>query len=291
MKKIIWTFLSLFVLLIGIASCSSNDNDDVAVTGLSLDQSTLTIVKGETAKLNAVISPDNATDRTVTWQSSNVAVATVDQNGNVKGIGGGQTVVTAASADGKCFASCIINVSVNVASITLLDTYVTMTKGESRALTVTIYPEDATDKKLMWSTSNPNVVTVENGTIKAANAGTAIITAATGDGKVKAVCYVSVIVPVERISLSEQQLSLVVGQKYDLSATVLPEDATSKTLKWETSNESIVTVDKGKLVAISSGTAVVKVTTEDGNHSSSCTVTVRKSQNIGYDPYGNGQQW
>lgn len=289
MKKIIWSFLSIFMILIGFTSCSKDD--DVAVSGISLDKTSLSITKGETAKLTAVVSPDNATDKTVNWQSSNTSVAMVNQDGIVKAIGKGSTVITAVSADGKCFANCIVTVLVHAESITLSETDVTMKKGESKTLTATINPEDAIDKKLTWTTSNSNVVTVEDGTIKAVNGGTALVTATTEDGNVKASCYVRVTVPVESISISKEQLSLVVGQKYTLSATILPKDATDKEIKWTSSNNNVVSVDNGQVTAKSPGTAIVSAISNDGNHSASCTITVRKPQNVDYNPYGNGQKW
>lgn len=277
------------MLLIGFTSCSKDD--DVAASGISLDKSTLSITKGETAKLTAVVTPDNATDKTVKWQSSNASVAMVDQDGIVTAIGRGSTVITAFSADGKCFANCIVNVLINAESITLSETDVTMEKGESKILTATIYPEDAINSKLTWSTSNPNIITVENGIIKAVNGGTALVTAATEDGKVKTTCYVTVTVPVQSITISKEQLSLAVGQKYTLSATILPKDATNKNIKWTSSNNNIVSVDNGQVTAKSAGTAVITAISKNGNHTSSCTITVRKSQNVDYNPYGDGQKW
>ena len=295
MKKIIWTFLSIFMLLIGFASCSKDNGGDipttVPVSGITLDRSTLSMSKGETIKLRATVAPSNATNQTVSWHSLNNLVAAVDQDGSVTATGSGTTDIIALTEDGKFQATCSVSVVVDVTSITLSETNVSMEKGASKTITAIIHPDDATDKELTWSTSNPNVATVENGTIKAINGGEAVITVKANDGKVKATCNVSVTVPVQSITISKEQLSLVVGQKYTLSATVLPKDATSKDIKWTSSNSDIVSVDNGQITAKSPGTAEITATSKDGNHTSSCKVTVTKSQTVDYNPYGNGQKW
>lgn len=289
MKKIIWTFLSIFMILIGFTSCSKDD--DVAVSGISLDKTSLSITKGETAKLNAVLSPSNATSQNITWRSSNNLVAAVDQDGNVTATGGGTTEITATAEDGKFQATCIVNVAVKAYSITLSESYVTIEKGESKTITATIHPDDATEKNLTWSTSDPNVATIENGVLKAIDGGSALITVATANGDAETTCYVKVTVPVESITLSNDQLTLVVGQKYTLSATILPDNASNKNTKWTSSNNDIVSVDNGKITAKSPGTAVITAVTESGNHVANCTTTVRKSETVDYNPYGDGQKW
>ena len=294
MKKIIWTFLSIFMLLIGFTSCSKDDDGPatVSVTGITLDQSVLNISKGETVRLKATVTPSHATNQTVTWRTLNNLVAAVDQDGSVTATGGGTTEIFAKTEDGQFLASCTVNVVVNVASITLSESEISIKKGESKTITATVHPDDATEKGLTWSTNNPNIATVENGVIRAINGGSAIITVASPNGDVKTTCFVKVTVPVQSITISKEQLELVVGQKYRLTTTILPDDASNKNVKWSTSNDGVVSVDNnGHVTAKKPGTAVVTATTEDGYHSASCTITVRKAQNIGYNPYGDGQKW
>lgn len=276
------------MILIVFTSCGK---DDVAVSGISLDKSTLSITKGETATLKAVVTPENATNQTVSWRSSNTLVASVDQNGNVTAVGGGTAEITAMTEDGKYQASCTVTVVVNASSITLSETEVSIVKGKSKTITASVHPDDATEKGLTWSTSNPNVATVENGIINAINGGIALITVTTANGKIQATCYVTVTVPVQGITISQEQLSLVVGQKYKLSATILPENATDNTVKWISSNNDIVSVNNGQVTAKSPGTAVIMAMSKDGDYTSSCTITVRKSENVDYNPYGDGQKW
>ena len=276
------------MILIGFTTCSKDNG--VSVSGISLDRQTLSLVKGETARLKAVVTPSNATNQTVVWRSSNNLVAAVDQDGNVTATGGGKTEIIAMTENGKFQATCVVNVEVKATSITLSEIEVEIWKGESKTITATIHPDDATEKELSWSTSNSYVATIENGVINTRNGGTALITVTASNG-VKATCFVKVTVPVESITLSEDQLTLVVGQKYTLKASFLPNNASNQNTKWTSSNSDIVAVNNGQITAKSPGTAVITVVTENGNHIANCTVTVRKSQNVDYNPYGDGQKW
>lgn len=290
MKKIIWTFLSIFMILIGFTSCSKDD--DVAVSGISLDKTSLSITKGETAKLNAVVSPSNATNQNVTWRSSNNLVAAVDQDGNVTATGSGTTEITATAEDGKFQATCIVTVVINASSITLSETNITIEKGKTTKLNAIVKPDDATYKTVNWQSSNASVAMVDqDGVVTAIGRGSTVITAASADGKCFANCIVNVLVDVESITISKEQLSLVVGQTYSLYATILPKDATDNDIKWTSSNNNVVSVDNGQVTAKSPGTAIVSAISQDGEHASSCTITVTKSETVDYNPYGDGQKW
>ena len=289
-KNLLFVILSLMTILMGFTSCSGDD--DVAVTGIRLDKTELTLLKGESSKLTATVFPENATDPTVKWNSANPSVATVDGNGNVTAVAAGATTITVTSADGKFTATCTVNVNVNVSSLTLSDTSITLEKGSSKKLSVTVSPVDATDKSVTWSSGDTNIATVdETGNVTAVNGGSMVITVKSIDGKVTATCAVNVTVAVQSISLGKDELTLIKGQTTTLSATIVPSDATTKDVTWATSNEGIATVDNGNIKAVGVGTATISVTTSDGGKVASCTVTVEKSENIGYNPYGDGQQW
>ena len=289
-KTLLFALLSMMTILVGLASCSGDD--DVAVTGIKLDRTEITLLKGESCLLRAIISPENATGTSVTWNSSNPSVATVDGTGKVTAIEGGTTTVTITTTDGKFSATCIVNVNVNVSSLTLSDTSLSLEKGTSKKLSVTVNPDDATDKSVKWSSADTNIATVdENGNVTAVNGGTTTITVKSADGKISATCAVVVTVSVQSVVLDKTEVSLVKGQTMTLIATISPSDATTKEMIWSTSDEHIVTVDNGNIKAVGVGTATISVTTKDGSKVATCTVTVDKSENIGYHPYGDGQQW
>lgn len=171
------------------------------VTGVSLDKTSLNLNPGKEGTLTATITPSNATNQNVTWESSDTKVATVD-NGLVTAVAEGTATITVTTADGGKTATCEVTVTqpaeTPVASVTLDKTSLTLDVGGSDTLTATVKPDDATNKAVTWSTSNENVATVDqNGNVKAVGAGTATITAAASDGSGKtATCEVTVNGPV-----------------------------------------------------------------------------------------------
>ena len=166
----------------------------VSVTGVTLDKATAELTVGETTTLTATVAPDNATNKNVTWSSSDESVATVDETGTVTAVGEGTTTITVTTKDGNFTASCEVIVTEPVVAVTgvTLDAITAELKvGDTATLTATIAPEDATDKTVIWTSSDESVAIVdENGKVTAVGAGTATITATAG-GKT-ASCTVTV---------------------------------------------------------------------------------------------------
>lgn len=289
-KNVLIAVLSFLMILTGLSSCSSDDG--IAVTGISLDKSTLSLLKREIANLKVKISPENASNQDVTWNSSDKSVALIEDNGNVIAIGPGKATISVVSNDGNFMASCLVTVNVDVSSIHLSVDSITINKGETKSLIATVLPDDASDKNIIWSSSDTNIAVVDdNGSITAINGGSAYIKATSADSKVTAECHITVIVPVESVSLDKTEIKLIRGEKTNISAIVYPSDATTKDIIWSSSNENVVIVDNGTITALKAGGATITATTVDGNKIASCNVFVDKSENIGYDPYGEGQQW
>ena len=172
------------------------------VTGVSLSPKTLSLNPGKEGTLIATITPDNATDKSVKWESDDTSVATVNENGKVTAVAEGSATITVTTADGGKTATCEVTVTqpakTPVTSVTLDKTSLTLDVGGSDTLTATVKPDNATTKTVTWSTSNENVATVDqNGNVKAVGAGTATVTAAASDGSGKtATCEVTVNSPV-----------------------------------------------------------------------------------------------
>lgn len=247
----------------------------VEVTSITLDKSNIEVKEGETATLTATIHPDNATDKNVTWSSSDSKIASIT-NGVVTGISVGTATITATSSNGKK-ANCIVSVIsdgpviVEVTSISLISKEVTMKEGDVYTLTATVYPENATDKTVKWISSDPEIVSVNNGVVTGLNPGEAIVTASTSNG-ISASCNFIIteqpveIVYVERIELSEMEVSGEIGTEIVLIATVYPENATNKNVVWRSSDETIVTVSlSGVLKIINEGTGLIIAEAEDGS--------------------------
>ncbi|BBH18672.1 hypothetical protein Back11_00170 [Paenibacillus baekrokdamisoli] len=175
-----------------------NATDSVPVTGVTLDKTTLTFTVGEAAQaLMATVNPNTATNKAVTWSSSNTAVAMVDNNGIVTPVAAGTATITVTTVDGGKTATSEVTVNaanVSVAGVTLDKTTLTFTVGgAAQALTATVNPNTATNKAVTWSSSNTAVATVDNnGVVTPVAAGTAIITVTTVDAGKTATSEVTV---------------------------------------------------------------------------------------------------
>ena len=252
----------------------------IPVTSIALDKTSETVYIGDTLTLTATVSPETATDKTVTWSSSNTSVATVDQDGNVTTKGVGTATITATTNDGTNLkASCQITVKpILVSYVSLNEESIALTSGSSRTLTASVLPADATTKTVSWSSSNTSVARVSSsGTVTAVGNGTAVIKATATDGSgVFATCEVTVTTLVSGITLSKTSLSLHPEETFKLTATISPSTASNKALTWTSSNKSVATVDEnGNITALANGTAVITASTIDGsNKKASCTVTV-----------------
>ena len=170
----------------------------VLATGVTLNQGNLTLTSaGQTASLTATVSPSNATNKSVTWTSSNPSVATVSSSGVVTAVANGTATITATTADGSNkTATCAVtvNIPVKATGVSLNQTSLTLTSaGQTATLQATVSPSNASNKNVTWSSSNPSVATVSNGVVTAVANGTATITVTTADGSNKtATCAVTV---------------------------------------------------------------------------------------------------
>jgi len=176
--------------------CNNDPNHkeyrDIDVTSVTFSNTSVTVNAGKTVTITATVHPSNATDKTVTWTTSNSSVATVS-DGKVTAVAAGTATITAKTYNNKT-AICTVTVTnptVEVTSISLNKTSTTITKGNSETLTATITPSNATNKTVAWTTSNSSVATVSGGKVTAVAAGTATITAKTNNNKT-ATCTVTV---------------------------------------------------------------------------------------------------
>ena len=248
---------------------------------IALNHESAQLKVGESITLEATVLPEDATDKSVTWTTSDEAVVTVDADGKVNAVSLGEAVITATC--GSVSATCKVSVVATPAeSIALNHESAQLKVGESIALEATVLPEDATDKSVNWTTSDEAVVTVDaDGKVTAVSLGEAVITATCGS--VSATCKVSVVAtPAESIALNHESAQLKVGESITLEATVLPEDATDKSVTWTTSDEAVVTVDAdGKVTAVGTGKATITATLNDNSViSASCDITVDELSGI-----------
>ncbi|MDE6317604.1 MAG: Ig-like domain-containing protein [Muribaculaceae bacterium] len=253
------------------ATCKVTVNPVVA-SGVTINTQDMSLLVGQSDKLTATILPENTTDKTVTWKSSDESIAKVSEDGTVTAVSVGVATITATC--GEVSATCKVTVNPVVASSVTINTQdMTLLVGQSDKLTATVLPENTTDKTIIWKSSDESIVKVsEDGTVTAVSVGVATITATCGD--VSATCKVTVNpVVASGVTINTQDMTLLVGQSDKLTATVLPENTTDKTLTWMSSDESIAIVGAdGTVTAISVGVATITATC--GEVSANCKVTV-----------------
>ena len=256
----------------------------VAVTGVTLDKTSLSIEAGQTAQLTATVQPGNADNQAVTWSSSDNNVVSVDATGKITANAKGSATITVTTTDGGKTATCTVTVTepaapVAVTGVTLNKNNTTIYTGRTETLTATIQPADATNKAVTWTSDNTGVATVNNGVVTGVSVGSATITAKTADGGFTATCTVTVeeapIVHPTGVSISKTSINLQIGGSETLTATVTPADANNKNVTWSTSDATVAAVDKnGKVTGIKAGNATITATTEDGGKTATCSVTV-----------------
>ena len=261
------------------AKCAVTVSNSAAVAGVSLDKAEMTLTgANDQGQLTATVRPSSATNQSVTWASSNSTVAVVSGRGLVTGASVGTAVITATTQDGNHKAACAVTVVPRaVSGVSLNKAAATLKEGGQEQLTATVAPSDATYKTVAWASSDSTIATVSaSGLVKGMRVGTADITVTTQDGGKTATCAVTVTpIAVTSVSLSKSATTLKEGGQEQLAATVLPSNATNKTVTWASSSTAIATVSSSGLVtAVSTGTAEITVTTQDGNYKATCAVTV-----------------
>ncbi|MGN1233623.1 MAG: Ig domain-containing protein, partial [Candidatus Cryptobacteroides sp.] len=181
--------------------------EKIEVKSVNINMTTLTLKVGETVTVKATVLPVDATDKAVTWTSSDPTVATVE-DGVITALKLGTASITVKA--GEKTASCKVTVEPTpVTSVTLDKDNVTLKVGEKATLQATVGPEDATDKAVTWTSSDPTVATVEDGVITALKLGTTSITAKAGDKT--ASCKVTVEpTPVTSVTLDKDNVTLKV---------------------------------------------------------------------------------
>lgn len=273
-----------------VIKCTSVDNPmvfatcnvtvKVKVTGVKLNRTSGSLYETKSGALTATVSPSDATDKRVKWTSSNTKIATVDSKGNITGIKPGTVYITATTVNGGYTATCKVTIKAIVKStgVKLNKTALTISHGHTYDLVATVSPSNATNKSLTWKSSDTKIVKVSSkGVITAVKPGTATVTCTTKDTGKKATCKVTVkaVVPTS-VYFPKESGSINYNKDYKLTATVLPTNATNKSLKWSSSDPSVVSVTSdGVIRGHKPGkSAVITVTTVSGNKSDTIKVKV-----------------
>jgi len=173
-----------------------NGGVNVPVTGVSVSPTTASVNKGSTTTLTATVTPTNATNKSVTWTSSNTTVATVSTSGVVTAVNAGSAVITVKTVDGAFTATSnvtVTNINIPVTGVSVTPATVSLAVGQASPLTATVTPSNATNKNVTWSSSQTSVATVSSsGVVTAVAAGSSTITATTVDGGFTATSVITV---------------------------------------------------------------------------------------------------
>ena len=195
MKRFLSFIVLVTIVISSVLSCQQG-LEEIRVSSISLSKSTLELTVGDQASLDATISPDNATNKKISWNSSKESVAKVTPDGIVEAVSAGTAFITARSEDSGVSVKCEITVKEKVISVTgiaLNKTTLSLTEGDEFTLEPTVTPDNATNKEIRWTSDDEAVATVSaEGVVKALRAGKASITATTVDQGKSASCTVTV---------------------------------------------------------------------------------------------------
>lgn len=212
-----------------------------------------------------------------TWEIGDNSIASVDANGVITGIKGGNTIVTLTSADGKFSAKCPVTVNQPLKAIKMNDIALETNGHTSETVAYTLEPADTTEDDVTLSVADESIAKLEGNKLVAVSDGSTKITATSGIVKTSA--KVTVTTKVEQIVLNKTEGVLTVGNSVTVTATVTPDNATNATVNWTSSDEKVATVDSnGKVTAVAAGNATITATSEsDGDVSADYALTVNKA--------------
>jgi len=236
-----------------------------------LDRTSVNVNIYKTVTLTPSITPDNALTA-YTWTSSDTSIATVDENGKVKGVALGTATITVSTSNNKT-AVCKVNVKKSPTNVSFENTSIKLGEGQTYTLTPILTPSNSYTK-YTWTSSDTAVATVNSqGKISAKGVGKATITVTTLNNKT-ATCTVTVAKGPTVVSLDKTTLQLGVGRTYQLHSTLTPSNAVTY-CSWSSDKKSVATVSgQGVVTAKSVGTAKITVKTSNGKNAE-CTVTVK----------------
>lgn len=258
--------------------------EKVPVAGVKLDQDNISFSEiNSSVQLTATVLPEDADNQKVLWKSSNIDVAAV-ANGIVTCKGYGTAVITATTEDGGFAATCNVTATkkeVLPSAITLDKTDVTVKVGETLKLKADVLPDDADDKGVVWYSYDNNIASVSSdGVVTGVKAGTTKVFSATHANNIKVGCDITVLQPATGVTIDQTNISFAnIGESIQLSASVLPEDASNKNVVWESSDTKVAIVSNGKTVCTGFGTAVISVVTEDGGFMATCMINATSGIN------------
>jgi uncharacterized protein YjdB len=248
------------------------------ITNITVSPTSISLVVGTRGQITGTIQPVGAINMGILWDSLNQEVATVDSTGLVTAVNVGSTYITAISAgDSTKRTAVLLNVTAPVIQITLDKKSINLIVSQSAVLSMTITPTTVVNKNVEWSSSNPEIASVNNtGTVTGVGNGNAIISVATQQGNLVATCSVTITTPVQTLTISRNKVTLVVGKGIQLFYSFFPQSSTNPRVVWTNSNPKSVQIsNSGYISGLSAGTVTITATSmENKSLKSSCQVTI-----------------
>lgn len=263
------------------ATCKITVKKYVKLKYFKLNKSSVSINDGKTYTLKATFSPSNASNKDLTWKSSNTAVATVSSKGVVKGVKPGTATISCKSKETGKTVKCTVKIKrVKVKRVLFAEDIYTVKHNGKLQLKALISPTNATNKKVKWKSSHPEFVKVSSsGKVTGLKLGkTATITATSVDGKKVAYCKVKVEkVPVTAIKLNKTTAAAFTGGTVTLTPKFTPSKPSDSKVTWTSSDTKLATVSAdGVVKALKAGTVTVTCKTSDGGYTAKCTVVIEE---------------
>lgn len=248
-------------------TCRVTVVDKISLQSININKQNIVIKEKSSDVLTISYTPSNATNKDITWKSSDTNIVTVNSSGKITGIKPGTATIKAISNDGGYVSICKVTVeaiSKKVTSVSLNKKEINLIAGTEETLKATIKPDYAENKKIIWKSSNETVATVENGIVKAITPGTAEIKVTTEDGEKEDKCIITVKAPpVEKIVFSESKKEVYISSETELKIIKEPINSVFENAIWESSNEEIATVENGIVKAKNIGQTTITVSNED----------------------------
>lgn len=248
------------------------------VVGLTITKDSSTMYAGNTMTVTVTVKPDNATDSSIAWSSSDPTVAAIAEDGTITAYKKGQTTITCSALDGSGKSSqFLLTVKQQATSVTIDKTAVTVYIGKTETVTAKVLPDTADNKALNWEIDDSDVATVSSGRITGKAVGTATVRATTRDGSnITKEIKVTVLQQINTITLDKTSETLKVGQNATLVASISPIKPSNAGLVWSSDNDKVAKVNQnGVITATGRGSTIIWCKAADGaGAKAQCRVTV-----------------
>lgn len=252
--------------------------EEIPVKGVSIGKPEECMYVGDRFKPDVAIVPENALNRNYTLKSLDERVAALDDDGFVVLKSYGKARIQATTEDGGYTDVCEFDVYEHTVGIRFETEQARVRKGGRLTLSAVAQPEGKTDGRLVWSSSDGSVASVdEEGVVSGKSKGEAVITVTAVDGGYTAECRVRVYQPVTELRMDNRSMTVDTGEDIQLTATILPYDADNKSIVWSSDNPDVADVNgKGVVTGVKAGQTVIRATSEDEGISDFCVVTVNQ---------------